>query len=140
MKKTTILCLLLLAGTAWVEASQKAVQNDASIDAFWERFRAAVIRRDRPVVANLSHYPIEMPYGIPTIRSRAQLLRRYRDAFDTQANAAQCFRDARPEINQKQPREFSVGCKNEAGDEVVIYFFSRTRSGWKFTALDNINE
>lgn len=141
MKKTAILFLwLALVGTAWTQASQKHVQSDASIDVFWEKFRAAVTKGDKMVVASLSQFPIGMPYGVRTIRNNAQLSRRYRDVFNSETNAAKCFREARPEINPDNPAEFTVGCKNAAGDEVVIYSFGRTRNGWKFTRLDNLNE
>ncbi len=141
MKKATILfSLLALVGTAWAQAPQKDVQSDASIDAFWERFRAAVIKGDKLVVASLSQFPIKMPYGVPNIRNNAQLTKRYRDVFNGETNAAKCFRGARPEIDPDNPREFAVACKNAAGDEVVIYSFGHTRNGWKFKRLDNLNE
>lgn len=141
MKKTTILILLLaLVGIAWAQASQKSVQSHGSIDVYWERFRAAVIKGDKMAVVRLSQFPIGMPYGVPTIRNNAQLMRRYRDVFDGETNAARCFREARPEINPENSAEFTVACKNAAGEEVVIYLFSRTRNGWRFTGLDNLNE
>ncbi|MGI8898209.1 MAG: hypothetical protein ACR2IB_07425 [Pyrinomonadaceae bacterium] len=141
MKKTTILILwLALVGTAWAQVSQKNVQRNASIHVFWERFRAAVIKSDKVVVASLSQFPIGMPYGVPTVRNNAQFIRRYRDVFNGETNAAKCFREALPEINPDNSAEFTVACKNAAGEEVVIYSFGRTRNGWKFTGVDNINE
>ncbi len=141
MKKSTILFLLLaLVGTSWAQVSQKVVQSNPSIDVFWERFRAAVTKGDKKVVATLSQFPIEMPYGLRTIRNNAQLIRRYRDVFNGEANAAKCFREARQEVNPGNSAEFTVACKNAAGDEVVIYSFASTRNGWKFKGLDNLNE
>ncbi|MBA2528154.1 MAG: hypothetical protein H0V18_20580 [Pyrinomonadaceae bacterium] len=141
MKKTTILILwLALVGTAWAQVSQKNVQRNASIHVFWERFRAAVIKSDKVVVASLSQFPIGMPYGVPTVRNNAQFIRRYRDVFNGETNAAKCFREALPEINPDNSAEFTVACKNAAGEEVVICSFGRTRNGWKFTGVDNINE
>jgi hypothetical protein len=113
---------------------------DPSIDAFWEKFRTAVIKGDKETVASLSQFPIGMPYGLSAVKSRAQLFRRYREVFNGESDAAQCFRSARTHLEKGKPREFSVGCKNAAGDEVVIYWFGRTKNGWRFTALDNINE
>lgn len=142
MKKTTILFLFLwlaLVGTAWAQVA-KNVQSNASIDVFWEKFRAAVTKSDKMAVAGLSQFPIGMPYGVPSIRNNAQLSRRYRDIFNGEANAAKCFREARPKTDPDNPAEFTVGCKNAAGDEVVIYSFRRTKNGWKFTGLDNLNE
>jgi hypothetical protein len=141
MKKTAVLFLwLALIGPAWAQVSQKSVQSNNSVDVFWGRFRAAVTKGDKKEVASLSQFPIGMPYGVPTIRNNAQLIRRYRDVFNGETNAAKCFREARPEINPDNSAEFTVGCKNAAGDEVVIYSFVRTRNGWKFTGLDNLNE
>ncbi|MGH9966381.1 MAG: hypothetical protein ACREBG_00900 [Pyrinomonadaceae bacterium] len=141
MKKLAILCLLAtIVGTALVQARENAPADDASIQSFWEKFRTAVISGDKETVANLSQFPIGMPYGVPEVKSRAQLLRRYRQVFNGESDAAKCFRKARPEVEKQNPKEFSVGCKNAAGDEVVIYWFRFTRTGWRFTGLDNINE
>jgi hypothetical protein len=81
-----------------------------------------------------------MPYGVLAIRNSAQLIRRYPNVFNNETNAAKCFREARPQINPGNSAEFTVACKNAAGDEVVIYSFRRMRTGWKFTGLDNLNE
>jgi hypothetical protein len=132
--------LLALLGIARAQVSQKNAQSKASIDVFWERFRIAVTKGDKTVVASLSQFPIKMPYGVPTIRNNAQLIRRYRAVFNGETNAAKCFREAHPEINPDNPAEFTVACKNAAGDEVVIYSFRRGRNGWKFNGLDNLNE
>ena len=141
MKKATIFFLLMaLVGPALAQVAQKSLRSNVSIDAFWEKFRAAVTKADKMEVASLSQFPIGMPYGIPAIKNSAQLVRRYRDVLNGEANAAKCFRQARPEINPDNPAEFTVACKNAAGDEVVIYSFLRTRNGWKFTGLDNLNE
>lgn len=111
-----------------------------SRDAFWERFRTAVIKQNRTAVANLSQFPISMPYGIRTVRNKAQLIKRYRDVFNHEADAAVCFETAKPQVDPPRPKEFTVGCKNAAGDEVVIYSFVHTKLGWRFNGLDNINE
>jgi hypothetical protein len=81
-----------------------------------------------------------MPYGMATIKSKAQFMRRYRDVFDHETSAAKCFSLARTEIDGARPKEFIVACKNAAGEEVIIYSFARKKNGWKFTGLDNINE
>jgi hypothetical protein len=75
-----------------------------------------------------------------SIKNRAQLLRRWREVFNQQTNAAQCFAKKGPEMEAGNPKRFSVTCPNEAGDEVVMYWFERTATGWKFTSIDNINE
>ena len=145
MKQTNLLrasigvvvpCLFAIA----VCASAAAQQSDPSVEQFWAKFKAAVQKTDKPSVAAMSRFPIEMPYGVPKIRTSTQLARRWRDLFNVQANAAKCFEDAKPVVDPAAPNRFTVGCKDEAGNEVVVYGFLRTRSGWKLIFLDNINE
>src|SRR2546430_1313267 len=117
-----------------------AGQTDPSIDAFWTKFKTAVIKGDKEAVASIVQFPITMPYSAPAIRTKAQLLKRYRDLFNRQADAARCFTDAKPEIDSSNKNRFTVACKDAAGNEVVIYGFVRMRGGWKLKSLDNINE
>lgn len=134
------LALFMLGNaSALSQAPAKPAPKD-SIENFWEKFRAAVIKGDRSAVADMSQFPISMPYGMAAVRNRAQLIRRYRDVFNHEGSAAKCFVDARRETDPARLREFSVPCKNSAGDEVVIYSFERARNGWRFRGLDNINE
>jgi hypothetical protein len=143
MKKITVLCLsLLLSGVAHAALSGKAAgrPSDDSIQVFWQKFKAAVIAKEVESVANLSKFPIEMSYGIASIRNKAQLRRRYREVFNEQTDAAKCFARAQPEINTANRKRFTVACPDAAGNEVVIYHFLQTRGVWKFTGLDNLNE
>ena len=121
-------------------ASAVGSQGDASIKTFWATFKAAVIKGDQTSVATMSQFPIAMPYGFPAVRTKAQLLKRYRDVFSVQANAAKCFREAMPESDANNKNRFTVACKDAAGNEVVIYGFIRIRGAWKLKSLDNINE
>lgn len=139
MKRATALCLCLLL-TAAATAGGRGSTRDAASDAFWRKFKAAVVGGDKRAVAALSKFPIGMSYGIRSVRNRADLLRRYREVFSEQSDAAKCFAGKQPEADREDPKRFTVACPNEAGDEVVIYAFELTRAGWKFVALDNINE
>jgi hypothetical protein len=144
VKHATVFTLLVLvvAGMA-INASElrNVAQSDAGIEEFWEKFRDAVIKGDKPTVARLSRFPISMPYGIASVKNRAQLIRRYRDVFNHDgSSASDCFATAKPVTDPGRPKEFTVGCKNLAGDEVIIYTFRRTPAGWRFALLDNINE
>ena len=111
-----------------------------STDTFWQTFKTAVSKRDVETIARLSKFPLGMSYGISTIRTKAQLTRRYRQVFNEQTDAAACFAKAKPEIDADNPKRFTVACPDAAGNEVVIYHFEQTRAGWKFTGLDNLNE
>ena len=111
-----------------------------SFDSFWQTFKTAVTKRDVDTIARLSKFPIGMSYGIPSIRNKVQLTKRYRQLFNEQSDAAACFNKAKPEADTANPKHFSVACPDAAGNEVVIYHFEQTRTGWKLTSLDNINE
>ena len=124
---TTLSLLLLFAGTD-------------STETFWQTFKTAVSKRDVETIARLSKFPLEMSYGIPTIKTKVQLSRRYRQIFNEQTDATACFNKAKPEIDTANPKHFTVACPDAAGNEVVIYHFEQTRTGWKFTGLDNLNE
>ena len=108
--------------------------------AFWEQFKTAVTKRDVQTVARLSQFPIGMSYGIPGIKTKAQLTKRYRQLFNEQTDAAACFSKAKPEVDPATAKAFTVAGPDAAGNEVVIYHFQQTKTGWKFTSLDNLNE
>lgn len=131
--------LLALNATALTQLQAEG-RTDVSYQVYWEKFRAAVMKGNKPAVADLSQFPIAMPYGLSSIKNRAQLVRRFREVFNHEGSAAKCFASAKPTIDPERPKEFTVGCKNSAGHEVVIYSFVQTRLGWKFSGLDNLNE
>ena len=124
---TTLSLLLLLTGAD-------------SADTFWQTFKTAVSKRDVETIARLSKFPIGMSYGIPSIKTKAQLSKRYRQVFNEQTDAAACFSKAKIEMDPENAKHFSVACPDAAGNEVVIYHFEQTKTGWKFTGLDNLNE
>ena len=143
--RTFAILFLLMAAVAsihLVAQSQQPTSATTNVShlEFWEKFRTAVIKGNKLEVANLSQFPIPLPYGMGTVRNRTQLLRRYREVFNHEGSAAECFATAKPQIDSARPKEFTVGCQNSAGDEVVIYSFTQGKNGWRFTGLDNINE
>ena len=133
----TLSLALLLLGTSLATSARQA---ENSLETFWAAFKTAVGKHDVEGVARLSKFPIEMSYGIPSIKTKAQLIKRYRQVFNEQSDAAVCFSKAKPELNAENPKQFTVACPDAAGNEVVIYHFEKTRTGWKFTGLDNLNE
>jgi hypothetical protein len=124
---TTFSLLLLLTGAE-------------SAETFFQSFKTAVSKRDVETIARLSKFPLAMSYGIPAIKTKVQLSRRYRQIFNEQTDAAACFAKAKIEMDAENPKHFSVACPDAAGNEVVIYHFEQTRMGWRFTGLDNLNE
>jgi hypothetical protein len=142
MRINLVLILLTLAfATINPQLSNAgAPQTDPSIETFWARFKLAVTKGDKEGVANLSEFPTGMPYGFRKIKTRAELLRRYREVFNVQVNAVKCFADARPSVDATAKNQCTVGCKDKAGNETVVYGFVKIRGNWKFKYLDNINE
>ena len=127
MKTIALFTVLLLAGTD-------------TRDTFWQQFKTAVTSKNVETIATLSRFPIEMSYGIPSIKSKADLQKRYRKVFNEQTDAVACFKKAKPEIDHDNSKHFTVACPDAAGNEVIIYHFNQTRTGWKFTGMDNLNE
>lgn len=144
MKQAIVFGLLILtfAAVAFNTNDVRGVsQSEAAIEEFWAKFRDAVSKGNKTAVASLSKFPISMPYGMPAVKNKTQLIRRYRDVFNHDgSSASECFTTAKPVMDPARRNEFTVGCKNTAGDEVIIYAFRRTAAGWRFARLDNINE
>ncbi len=138
--KIALVFLTLACATVIPEWSRTRAQADPSMDNFWAKFKLAVTKGDKEGVANLSEFPIGMPYGIRKIKTRAELVKRYREVFNVQANAVKCFADAKPSVDDTARNQFTVGCKDKAGNETVVYRFVKTRGVWNFKYLDNINE
>jgi len=134
---TTLVLVVLLAGTSLAARFQGTAD---SFETFWQTFKTAVSKRDVEAVARLSRFPIGMSYGISSIKTKAQLTKRYRQLFNEQTNAATCFAKATPGADAGNPKQFSVACPDAAGNQVVIYHFEQTKTGWRFTGLDNLNE
>jgi len=128
MKTITTLSLVLLLSGA------------DSFDTVWQTFKTAVSKHDVETIARLSRFPIAMSYGVPLIKTKAQLSKRYRQVFNEQTDAAACFNKAKPEVDPANRKHLTVACPDAAGNEVVIYHFEQTRTGWKFTGMDNLNE
>jgi hypothetical protein len=130
----------LLLSTIFVIAGLLFLPFQDARQTFWQQFKTAVTNRDVEAVARLSKFPLRMSYGIPSIKTKAQLAKRYRQVFNEQTDAAACFSKAKPETDPANAKAFTVACPDAAGNEVVIYHFQQTKTGWRFTALDNLNE
>ena len=136
MKRTILLIVALVLPVA----SFGQQSNNSSFDIFWGKFKTAVINTDKNTVATLSKFPIGMSYGIRSIKTKSELLRRYKEVFSEQTDAVKCFAAKEPEKDSASPKKYSVACPNAGGEDVVIYWFERGTTGWKFVGLDNINE
>jgi hypothetical protein len=135
-----VLLALTFAPLGPPASNARASQTDSSIQTFWTTFKLAVTKGEKNTIASMTQFPVKMPYGVPSIKTNAQLSSRYAELFKTQANAVKCFADAAPRVDDNDKNQFTVGCKDKAGNEVVVYGFARKRGVWKLIFLDNINE
>ncbi len=126
-----------------VSASRSLAQRKDSFAAFWNKFKGAVIKNDRRTVVTLSRFPILRGYGVASIRSSSQLLKKYGEVFSGETNAAKCFQQATPQTDMTSSSKFTVSCSfasGGGGDDPFVYTFTLTRTGWKFIGFENINE
>jgi len=142
MKKVASLLFfsILLMSAAGAGRARAA---DATMDAFWDKFKAAVTKSDKPAVFAMTQLPVGMSYGESRIRTRAQFMKQYTHIFAGEVNAVKCFETAKPQVDNGRPKEFAITCpfaKNSGGDEPFVYTFKLTRSGWRFVSFENINE
>ena len=116
-------------------------QSDFS--GFWKKFKAAVIAADKATVAEMTTFRLSMPYEVKAVKNKQEFLRRYDEIFKGEANAAQCFKRAEP--RKESARRWNIYCPfketpNDWENAPIRFVFELTKSGWKFTGLDNVNE
>lgn len=128
--------------TASAVNARSAQSSDVNV--FWKNFKTAVIKKDKNAVAAMTKFPLSMPFGQKSARSKAEFLHRYKQIFDGETDAAKCFEKAVLEKGDTENR-YGVYCgfRNALDDEnnkPIYYYFEKTKTGWKFAGLDNINE
>jgi hypothetical protein len=116
-------------------------QTDFS--AFWKKLGYAVIIGDKATVAEMTKFPLSMPYLVKAVKNKQEFLRRYNEIFKGEANAAQCFGSAEPQ--KESARRYEIYCPfkqtpDDKENAPIRFVFELTKSGWKFAGLDNINE
>ncbi|MEP6585912.1 MAG: hypothetical protein ABJB70_04210 [Candidatus Udaeobacter sp.] len=115
----------------------------SDFSAFWQKFKSAVIAGDKATIAEMTKFPLSMPYEVKAVKNKEEFLRRYNEIFKGEANAAQCFKSAEP--HKETDREYGIYCpfKDTPKDwenAPIRFIFESSKSGWKFTGLDNVNE
>jgi hypothetical protein len=145
MRKLIVsLVLCTLVGSVGI-AGVRPLAADAAMNAFWDKFKSAVIKGDREAVFAMSAVPVTLEESLPRIKTKAQFMKYYGHIFAGEADAAKCFRTAKPETDASRPKYFTVACgfaedKSGAGGEPLQYTFKLTPAGWRFVGYDNINE
>jgi hypothetical protein len=135
-RRTSVAALLILSFLP-----QAFAQSD--FPAFWKKFSSAVIAGDKASVADVTKFPLSMPYLVKAVKNKEDFLRRYSEIFKGEANAAQCFKSAKPEKESAGRCGIYCPFKGTPDDwenAPIHFIFESTKNGWKFVGLDNINE
>ena len=116
---------------------------ESDFSAFWKTFKSAVVAGDKAKVAEITKFPLSMPYGIKAVKNKEGFSRRYDEIFKGEANAAQCF--AKVEPQKESAKRYEIYCPfketpNDMENAPIRFIFELTKDGWKFSGLDNINE
>jgi hypothetical protein len=116
---------------------------ESDFSAFWHKFTSAVTRSDKAMVAQMTKFPLSMPYEVKAVKDKEGFLRRYDEIFKGEANAAQCFGSAEP--HKESDRRYEIFCPfketpKDKENAPIRFIFELTKSGWRFVGLDNINE
>jgi hypothetical protein len=116
---------------------------ESDFSTFWQKFKSAVIAGEKVAVAEMTKFPLSMPYGVKAVKNKEDFLRRYDEIFRGEADAAQCFGSA--EFRQESDRRYDIYCPfKETPDDrenaPLRFMFELTKGGWRFVGLDNINE
>jgi len=126
--------ILLLSPNAFAESN---------FSTFWKKFKTAVVASDKAMLAEMTKFPLPMPYEVKTINNKEAFLRRYNEIFKGEANAAQCFGTAEP--HKESNRRYEIFCPfketpKDKENAPIRFIFELTKTGWRFVGLDNINE
>lgn len=131
-----------LAGILILLSSPSAFA-ESDFSSFWKKFKSAVVAGDKAAVAEMTKFPVSMPYGVKAIKNKENFMRRYGEVFDGEANAAQCFGSSKPQKAESGGYEIYCPFKETPNDKEnapIRFLFESTKGGWRFVGLDNINE
>ena len=137
-----VVACVISSGLLTLAAENEGGAARTEFSVFWKKFKAAVTAGDKATVAEMTKFPLSMPYGIKAVKNKENFARRYDEIFNGEANAAQCFAKVEP---QKEGGDYQVYCPfkdtpNDMENAPIRFVFESTKGGWKFAGLDNINE
>lgn len=136
-------CFGILTASILIVFLLPEVSGESEFSAFWTKFRSAVIAGDKASVAVMTKFPLSMPYQVKAVKNKEDFLRRYNEIFKGEGNAAQCFARGKPQ--KESASRYQIYCPfketpNDWENAPIRFEFELTKSGWKFTGVDNINE
>jgi hypothetical protein len=143
MKLKTNLTLVIIASifTMYLPIGIYAQQN---VNDFWKKFKIAILKDDKNTVAKMTKFPLSMPYGVKIVKTKTDFIKRYNQILNMEADAKRCFQTGKIEKDDNANIYF-INCTFKSEPESsenrpIYYYFEKTKDGWKFTGLDNINE
>ncbi len=74
MKRAHLLFLLLVLTLAVAAPTRNSAPSAEDFQAFWQKFKTAVIKGDKETIAALSRFPIGMSYGKRSIKTKPELI------------------------------------------------------------------
>jgi hypothetical protein len=128
-----VLTICFAAGILGNSGQRLAAKTEGVADTFWAKFQAAVAKQDIEAVASSTKFPLSMPYGVRSIKSREELKRRFGRIFDPETR--KCFANTRPSFDDGRKDRFSISC-----GEAMMYWFELVKGQYRFSAVDNVNE
>jgi hypothetical protein len=113
------------------------------VQAFWKNFKSAIAKNDKTALSAMTKFPLSMPYGVKSVKTKADFLKRYAEIFKGEADTAKCFPKAK--LEKETAKRYVVYCgfkatPNDEENKPIAYHFELTKTGWKYVGLDNINE
>lgn len=118
-----VMLLLALSALGAVESrpQAKAPPEDAAFAQFWTRFKAAVAKDDREVIADMTRLPFMLSNKD---LERADYIKKVPELFDRRAR--RCFATAKP---LKDGDLYQVFCSRQ------IYLFEKVDGEYRFTEI-----
>ncbi len=144
MQKTrlSVLILTLMSLAAWTATAKPTQQNN--FGSFWKKFKTAVKNQDVNTIADLTKFPFPIYDPIntePTLKSRNDFIKEYKDILNNEANTTRCFEKNKPK--RRDAKSYEIYCnfaKEPETEGPIVFHFNLTKTGWKFIHTDNINE
>ena len=138
-----VVAFVVSCGLSSLAADGEHKTANTDFSAFWQKFKSAVVAGDKAAVAEMTKFPVSMPYGVKAIKNKENFMRRYGEVFDGEANAAQCFGSSKPQKAEGGGYEIYCPFKETPNDKEnapIRFLFESTKGGWRFAGLDNVNE
>jgi hypothetical protein len=141
MKLKVVLMSLMVCGI-FATCLPTVSYAQRNVNEFWRKFKTAVAENRRQAVADMTKFPLSMPFGMKSVKSRSSFLKKYNTIFNGEADAAKCFARSKLEKNENKRYVVACGFKNSTDqrNNPLEYEFKLTKSGWKLIRFDNINE